>query len=629
MKPDAVRRIHRMPFGAEPDAGGGTRFRLWAPDAGAVEVVLSGSDGPERTVPLTPVEDGWYECNVPTAVPGDRYRFRIDGKQEVPDPASRFQPEGVHGPSRVESPTDFAWTDGNWAGRPFEETVLYEVHVGTFSGEGTFAGVRSRLDHLAGLGVNALELMPIAAFPGKRNWGYDGVLPYSPAAAYGAPEDLKRLVQEAHARGISVFLDVVYNHFGPEGNYLHLYASSFFDETHQTPWGAGLNFNGPRSETVREYFIHNALYWLEEFHLDGLRLDAVHAIPDPERAGFLHQLARRVAEGPGARRPVHLVLENNRNQASLLRPPGDGPGTSADAQWNDDFHHAAHVLLTGERGGYYIDFADDPARCLRRCLREGFAWQGEPSRFHDDRPRGEPSGLLPPSRFVNFLQNHDQIGNRAFGERLVSLAPESRLRFSEAVLLLAPFPPLLFMGEEWGARSPFLFFCDFGPDLAPQVAEGRRREFARFEAFSDPATRERIPDPNDPATFQRSVLDWSEADRSPHRDTLDRHRRLLDLRKRELLPRLIGAPGGSAEEMDLDGGAFRVTWRLGDGSRLTLLANPDESPVSDVPPVAGRCLLAEPSGADSRIRIGRLPPWSAAWYLEPAPVSGGSEPDSR
>lgn len=624
---------HPMPFGAELTDDGAVRFRLWAPDAERVALELDGNTAPAHLVDLAAVGDGWFERVTDLAGPGSRYRFRLTAahlaaSQPVPDPAARFQPDGVHAASEVIDPAAYAWSDGElqWRGRDWETAVFYELHVGTFSPEGTFAGAARRLHHLAELGVTAVELMPVAAFPGARGWGYDGVFQFAPFAGYGRPEDLKALVEQAHALGLMVFLDVVYNHFGPEGNYLHLYAEQFFTERHHTPWGAGLNFDGPHSRPVRDFFIHNARYWLEEFRFDGLRLDAVHAIADDSQPHILTELAEAVAAGLGSRRQVHLVLENDANAARYLERRADRRPHWYVAQWNDDFHHAAHVLLTGQRDGYYADYGAQPTVWLARTLAEGFGYQGERSHFRNDAPRGTPSAQLPPTAFVNFLQNHDQAGNRAFGERLHQLTSERALRAATAVLLLAPSPPLLFMGQPEGADSPFLFFCDFGEDLAAAVTAGRRREFARFEAFADPAAQAAIPDPNDAHTCQRSRLDWSAWDRPAHRRWLDFHRHLLRLRAGAIVPRLAGMDGHAGGfELLADGpddAGLVVRWRLGDGSLLTLLANLGETECSlaglrdvptDVPP--GRTLHVEPADAAGAIANRRLPPWTAAWYL--------------
>jgi maltooligosyltrehalose trehalohydrolase len=600
-----------MPFGAEVREHG-VRFRLWAPAAERVELRLTSPRGAgERVHSLMDSGDGWWTIETDAARAGSLYSYLVDG-QTVPDPASRYQPDDVHGPSQAIDPLEYKWSDGDWQGRPWEEAVLYELHVGAFTEQGDFEAARGRLADLASVGITAVELMPLADFPGRHNWGYDGVLPFAPDASYGRPEELKRLVEEAHRRGMMVLLDVVYNHFGPEGNYLHLYAPTFFHPSRRTPWGNAINFDGPDNRVVREFFIHNALYWLEEYHLDGLRLDAVHAIADDSSPSFLEELSRRVREGPGAQREIHLVLENHDNEAHLLDRNLDAAYT---AQWNDDVHHAMHCLLTGEAGGYYADYVSEPARLLARGLAEGFIFQGQYSTYGGG-PRGEPSAHLPPVACVDFLQNHDQIGNRAFGERLTGLVEERALDVALTVLLLAPAPPMLFMGEEFACRRPFLFFCDFGPGLARAVTEGRRREFARFPEFADPATRERIPDPGDPLTFERSKLDWNEArsDRGRRRRRLCE--RLLALRRREIVPRLPNAPGGAARHEALDDRSIRVRWTLGDGARWTLLARlgPGAGPGVERP--KGRCLVT--TGACREEDESTLQPgaWSATWYLE-------------
>jgi len=367
-----------MPFGAELTATGEVRFRLWAPAARRVELVLCDADGAAvHSAQMDTLPQGWFSLATGTAGAGSLYRYCIDGSHEVPDPASRCNPAGVHGPSEVIDPTQYAWDDSAWRAPPWHEAVLYELHVGTFNTPGTFAAVAARLAHLRRLGVTAIELMPVAAFPGTRNWGYDGVLPYAPQASYGRPEDLKSLIAAAHRHGLAVILDVVYNHFGPEGNYLHLYAPQFFATRHQTPWGDAINFDGAHSRTVRDFFIHNAIYWLEEYHLDGLRLDAVHAIHDDSHPHIIRELARAVRTGPGNERTIYLTLENLHNAASLLGP--EGAVDTCDAQWNDDVHHCLHVLLTGEREEYYADYGEAPGALLCRALAEGFAYQGERS----------------------------------------------------------------------------------------------------------------------------------------------------------------------------------------------------------------------------------------------------------
>jgi maltooligosyltrehalose trehalohydrolase len=595
-----IRRGHDMPFGAAPLGDGRWRFRLWAPSAAHVELLLDGRHG----IAMTQEDGGWFAAAHP-ACAGMRYAYRIEGDKVVPDPASRMQADDVHGPSILVDPRAFVWDDTQWHGRPWEEAVFYELHVGAFSEEGSFAAVEAHLDALAALGVTAIELMPVADFPGAHNWGYDGVLPFAPDRRYGQPDDLKRLIIAAHRRGLMVFMDVVHNHFGPEGNYLHVFAPPFFTERHRTPWGAAINFDGQASPTVRDFFIHNALYWIEEYHVDGLRLDAVHAIVDSSSPDFIEELGCRVAERCAGRQ-VHLVLENDNNAAHYL----NGGARRYRAQWNDDFHHAMHVLLTGEEEGYYGDFAEMPVSLLARVLAEGFAFQGERSAYRAAR-RGEPSAHLPVTAFVDFLQNHDQIGNRAFGERLSALAPAHALRAATALLLLIPHVPLLFMGQEWGSRRLFPFFCDFGPDLAPKVREGRRAEFARFAAFRDEAVREQIPDPGAESTFLQAKLDWGERDTAIGRDWLELHRTLLGLRRR-LVPLLNGVSGREARSAVFSERGLAARWVLADGTVLLLAANLGTEPVADVMLPALVPFFATPDPfAENEV----LMPWSVVFYL--------------
>ncbi len=606
-----MKRLHRMPFGPQALDDGRTCFRLWAPSAPQVELMLDG-----RPLPMRALADGWHEAAA-VAAPGARYAFRIDGGLVVPDPASRSNPDDVHGASALTDPQAFDWPDAGWSGRPWHEAVLYELHIGCFTPEGTFAAAIGRLDALVALGVTAIELMPLAAFPGRRGWGYDGVLLFAPDARYGTPEALKRLVTAAHARGLMVLLDVVYNHFGPDGNYLHAYARPFFDEAVHTPWGAAINFDGHGSRTVRDFFIHNALYWLQEFHLDGLRVDAVHAMHDRSARHFVDELAQAVQAGPGRQRQVHLVLENEANQAARLRRAADGAPLLATAQWNDDLHHALHVLATGETDGYYADYAAAPLRLFGRALAEGFAYQGEASALRDGRPHGTVSTGLPPLAFVNFAQNHDQVGNRAFGERLHGLAAAAgrgdRLHALMACLLLSPAPPMLFMGEEYAASTPFLYFCDFSGELAQAVTAGRRREFGRFARFADPAVRNLIPDPNAESSFRRSVLDWAERDRGVHAGWLAFVTRLLAVRRRSLWPCLSRAGSG---QFRLSGaGLLQLRWPLAERGALHLLANLDDAPAQALAPPEGVLLYdshLEPVADTARA------PWSVRVSLVPA-----------
>jgi malto-oligosyltrehalose trehalohydrolase len=605
-----MKRGHDMPFGSAPVTNG-ICFQLWAPAAATVELQLECASE-WRLIPLAATGDGWFGLRTDEARPGSRYRYRIDGRVEVPDPASRHQPDDVHGPSEVVDPLAYDWQDGAWHGRPWHEAVLYELHVGAFTPSGTFRDAAQRLPYLRDLGITAVELMPVADFAGARNWGYDGVLPFAPEQCYGRPDDLKHLVDAAHRLGLMVLLDVVYNHFGPEGNYLHVYAPDFFSQRHQTPWGAAINFDGPGSRIVRDFFIHNALYWLEEFHFDGLRLDAVHAILDDSHPHILTELAEAVRRGPGRMRHLHLVLENDDNAARYLAREANGTVRWYDAQWNDDVHHALHVLLTGERDGYYADYLDQPERCLGRALTEGFSYQGERSAYRG-RPRGERSRDLPATAFVAFLQNHDQVGNRAFGERLTVLAAPEALRAALALLLLAPSIPMLFMGEEFGCTCPFPFFCDFTGELAHAVTKGRRSEFASFARSWEAQRIETIPDPNARSTFAMAVLDWTSLNEPEHAAWHAFVRDLLAVRHREIVPRLPGLTSGKFTVIGR--GALQLEWSC-DAGRVAAVANLASETLAAQIPFAGAPIYVCPDGATNEIRNGRLPAWSAAWSLE-------------
>ena len=610
-----MKRRHNMPFGAEHREDGSVRFRLWAPAARQVQLCLAASNDVTR-LPLERCDHGWFELVTDAAKPGMRYRFRIDGGQEIPDAASRFQPEDVHGPSEVIDPTTFEWKGDTWRGRRWEEAVIYELHVGAFTTAGTFSAVGERLDYLEDLGITAIELMPVADFPGQRNWGYDGVFPFAPDSTYGRPEDLKALVQSAHDRGLMVLLDVVYNHFGPEGNYLNSYAPQFFTDRHKTPWGNAINFDGTESQVVRDFFIQNALYWLIEYQFDGLRLDAVHAIIDDSTPHFLRELADAVRSSVESDRYVHLILENDLNQACYLQRTKRCEIQGYNAQWNDDIHHALHVLITGERDGYYSDYSERPLDQLGRCLVEGFAYQGEQSLFRNRQARGERTAGLPPSAFVSFLQNHDQIGNRAFGERIATIADPQAVRVAMAILLLAPSPPLLFMGEEFGAETPFLFFCDFEKGLAEAVAAGRRNEFARFARFNDPAARAGIPDPNAATTFEASRLDWDDLAQPRHRDWLRFYRRLLKLRCQHIVRHISDACAIKAfYEVHGDHGLI-AHWDFPDGSKLALLANLSSASLTGFAVPASQVIYTSEGVNTDALRQGTLPAWSVAWFLE-------------
>ncbi|WP_397453528.1 malto-oligosyltrehalose trehalohydrolase [Pseudomonas sp. NA-150] len=569
-----------------------TRFALWAPDAYYVSVELE--DGP--SLAMLPQNNGWFVLELRCPV-GSRYRFNIDDERQVPDPASRAQAGDVHAPSVVVDQA-YHWEHPAWLGRPWHEAVIYELHVGLLGG---YAEVEKHLSRLAQIGITAIELMPLAQFPGERNWGYDGVYPYAPQASYGSPEQLKHLIDTAHGHGLMVILDVVYNHFGPDGNYLGVYAKDFFREDLHTPWGAAIDF---RRQEVRDFFIDNALMWLLEYRFDGLRLDAVHAINDPT---FLQEFAHRVRQQITPSRHVWLNLENELNQASLLQQ-------GFDAQWNDDGHNALHVLLTGEHDAYYADFAHEPTHKLARCLSQGFVYQGESNRH--GHSRGQPSGHLPPSAFVLFLQNHDQIGNRAFGERLSQLCPAPALRAATTLLLLSPMIPLLFMGDEWAASEPFLFFTSHHGELADAVREGRRGEFADFPAFADEAQRQRIPDPNAQSTFDASRPSFAalslDTDKGlDHQQWQALYQQLLDLRHQHIVPRLPDTWALGSQV--LAEGAVTARWRMGDGSILRIDLNLGAQPVNiDADPLPSEHIIfASPSDAAELSRRGTLNPYTA------------------
>ncbi|APC14347.1 malto-oligosyltrehalose trehalohydrolase [Pseudomonas frederiksbergensis] len=581
-----LRTLETWPHGAVMLDAEHTRFALWAPDAFYVSVELE--DG--QSLPMLPQADGWFviETHCPA---GTRYRYNIDGERNVPDPASRAQAGSLTSPSVVVDPHAYRWQHCFWQGRPWHEAVIYELHVGVLGG---FVEVEKHLPRLAELGVTAIELMPLAQFPGERNWGYDGVLPYAPQSSYGTPEALKHLIDTAHGLGVAVIIDVVYNHFGPDGNDLNHYAKGFFREDLHTPWGAAIDF---RRREVRDFFIDNALMWLLEYRFDGLRLDAVHAIEDPD---FLQELAARIRQHIDPPRHVWLTVENERNQASLLEQ-------GFDAQWNDDGHNALHVLLTGETEAYYADFAEHPTEQLARCLSQGFAYQGHTHRH--GHARGERSGHLPPSAFVLFLQNHDQIGNRAFGERLHQLTKPQALHAATVLLLLSPMIPLLFMGDEYAADQPFLFFTNHHGELAERVREGRRNEFAAFSAFADPHTREQIPDPNASHTFTASCPTLTSSEPITQQATLKLYRQLLLIRHREITPRLPGAHALGATVLAT--GAVSARWQLGDGSLLCIDLNLNAKPVPHSPHPHTRLLFEYPQQSFEHLQQGTLAPYCA------------------
>ena len=504
-------------LGATLLGDGQYEFYVWAPFAQQVDVVFA-----DRSVPMARDARGYHRVTVAGVAPGTRYRYRLDGEKERPDPVSRFQPDGVHGPSAVTDPGAFRWSDAEWQGLPMERFVIYELHIGTFTPEGTFDAVIPHLDTLRELGVTAIEIMPVAQYPGDRGWGYDGVQLYAVQNSYGGPEGLMRLVDACHTRGLAAILDVVYNHFGPEGNYLWDYAP-YFTERYTTPWGAAVNFDGPQSDEVRRFFLGNALQWLEDFHLDGLRLDAIDAIKDASAYPFLRELADvSHARAREIGRPFHLIAESDLNDAKVIRPP-EQCGYGMDAQWSDDFHHALHVLLTGERRGYYADFAT--ADDLAQAFRESFVYNGK---YSTHRQRRHGNRALPTEgwRFVVCSQNHDQVGNRATGDRLSHIVPYEGAKLAAAAVLLSPFVPLLFMGEEYGEPQPFQYFTSHGDEvLIAAVREGRRAEFASF------SWEGAVPDPDDPATFQRSKLTHRAHEDGTHGTLWRYYQELLRLRR--------------------------------------------------------------------------------------------------
>jgi maltooligosyltrehalose trehalohydrolase len=536
-----------------------TVFELWAPGHTGVELVLE-----DRRVAMTSVAaaggtGGWWRADVEGAGPGTRYRYAVDGGPPRPDPRSRWQPDGIDGPSAVVDHASFAWTDEAWHGAPLASSVLYELHVGTFSPEATFDGAIAHLDHLVDVGVTAIEVLPVAEFGGARGWGYDGVLLWAPHHAYGGPDGLKRLVDAAHARGLAVVLDVVYNHLGPAGNYLGEFGP-YFTDRYATPWGSAVNVDGSGSDGVRRFIIDNACAWLDDYHIDGLRLDAVHAIIDQSALHVLEEMAEQVgALSDHLGRTKWLIAESDRNDPRLVASPEAG-GFGLDATWSDDFHHALHAALSGDLQGYYVDYGS--LEVLGRTLRQVYAYGRDYSPFRD-RHHGRPVEGLPGTRFLGYAQNHDQIGNRAVGERFAALLSVGRLKIAAALVLTAPFVPMLFQGEEWAASTPWLYFTDHrDADLGHAVSEGRRREFGAFGWAP-----EDVPDPQDIDSWRRSVLDWSEVHEGVHAELLDWHRQLLRLRRR--LPDLAG---GRLDDIDVEGSEDQQWLRMKRGG-VTVAAN--------------------------------------------------------
>jgi maltooligosyltrehalose trehalohydrolase len=597
-----IGREQEMKFGTQITANG-VRFRLWAPEAKSLSVKIEERD---LTVVMHALPRGWFETEITGVVAGDRYRFVLDDGTKVPDPASRFQPEDVHGPSEIVDPRAYRWADLGWRGRPWEEAVIYELHVGTFTREGTFEAAIDKLDHLAALGVTAIELMPIADFHGRYNWGYDGALLFAPDATYGRPDDLKAFIDAAHASNLMVILDVVYNHFGPTGNYLSIYAP-VMTEKHHTPWGPAVNYDDEGSHMIRDFVMANARYWLNEYHFDGLRFDAVHAIDDSGPKHMLQDLAEQVRAATDGRH-IHLIAENELNQANWLTRRPDGTPGLYTAQWSDDIHHALHVYATGETFSYYARHAGR-IDLLGRALAEGLAFQGEITDARG-RTKGEPSAFLPATAFIAYIQTHDQIGNRPFGERIAELASRQAIRAIAAIYLLSPHIPMLFMGEEWGTTRPFLYFSDVGEELAASIREGRQKEMENIPELA--RGDESPPDPMAEESFAASKLDWAAAETDEGRDMFAFYQRLLEIRRTQIAPRLVGISGNSGSYEVIGPRALRVSWQLGDGATLAMISNLSGEPLGNVDVWAEDHLWLEGFATGNT-----LEPWSVVFRLTP------------
>ncbi len=598
-------------FGPRLLEGGkaGVEFFLWAPAAKKVDVFVTLQTGSAFTVEAIAKPEGWWSASVARARIGDCYQFVIDGLA-VPDPASRFNPEGPHGASQIVDPKSFEWTDAQWIGRPWHETVLYEMHIGTFTEEGSYRAASAELPRLAELGVTAIQVMPLSDFPGKFGWGYDGVLHFAPHASYGTPDELKSFIDHAHSLGLMVFMDVVYNHFGPDGNYLPSYAPFFFSEKHEGPWGRAINFDGERSETVRQFFIENAIYWIDQYHVDGLRFDAVHAIYDDSRQHMIRAIARQVrARFKG--RHVHLVTEDDHNTPGVIDARAATSVDAIDGQWAGDFHHLMHVLLTGETAGYYAEYTHEPMKQLLRVLTRGVAWRGDPA-----TKREAASDEMPLNGVVNFLQNHDQTGNRAFGERMSQLvarahpdAGDGPIRLATALLMLAPHTPMLFMGQEWNASTPFMYFANWSGDLGKAVTEGRKKEFAHFMS----AAGADLPDPCAESTFTASMLDRSESSLAGGMQWRTFFEELLELRKAQLWPALSHLRiGGHNGELVGKRGVV-VRWRFDDGRVLQAALNFDDAKLKLAGDNPEGSLMYAIGNESDKSRSNILGPWSGQW----------------
>jgi maltooligosyltrehalose trehalohydrolase len=599
--PESERARRRLPVGAEVQLSGGAHFRVWAPRCQRVEVVCEA--GP--TAALAAEAGGYFAGIVPQAGPGTLYRLRLDGGDAYPDPASRFQPQGPHGPSQVVDPAAFAWTDDGWPGVSRKGQVLYEMHVGTFTREGSWDAARAVLPELAQLGITVLEVMPVAEFPGRFGWGYDGVDLFAPYHGYGTPDDIRRFVDRAHALGLGVILDVVYNHLGPDGCYLKHFSEDYVTAKYQTDWGEAINFDGENAGPVREFYLANAGYWIDEYHFDGLRLDATQNIYDESADHILAALARRVRAAAGGRATL-LVNENEPQHVRLVRPVSQG-GYGLDALWNDDFHHSAMVALTGRNEAYYTDYLGRPQEFIA-AAKHGYLYQGQWYRWQKQR-RGTPTFGLPPETFVNFLQNHDQLANSADGRRVQALTSPGRLRAMTALLLLGPGTPMLFQGQEFAASSPFLYFADHKPELAEQVARGRAEFLRQFPSLACPAMQERLPDPGDHATFERCKLDQDE--RRRHAEAYALHRDLLRLRRQD--PVFAAQRPGGVDGAVLGAQAFVLRiFGTGGDDRLLLVNLGRDLPLAPAP----EPLLAPPMNKA----------WEVRWSSEDPRYGGQGAP---
>jgi maltooligosyltrehalose trehalohydrolase len=593
------RQARRLPIGAEV-LDRGVHFRVWAPAQSKVEVVLEAGDA----FPLNAENDGYFSASISAATTGTRYRIRFDGSPDLyPDPASRFQPEGPHGPSQVVDPSDFGWTDEAWRGCSAEGQVVYEMHVGTFTPEGTWAAAIDKLAGLAELGVTILEVMPVADFPGRFGWGYDGVNMFAPTRLYGEPDDFRRFVDRAHALGIGVILDVVYNHVGPDGNHLKAFAPAYFTDRYKNEWGEALNFDGADAGPVREFFLANAGYWIDEFHMDGLRLDATQQIFDASPTHILTEIGQHCRSVAGSRR-VYFVAENEPQQVKLVKPTDQG-GYGLDALWNDDFHHSALVALTGRNEAYYTDYLGT-AQEFVSAAKWGYLYQGQRYTWQKKR-RGTPSFGLPPSAFVNFIENHDQVANTARGLRVHRVTTPGKLRAMTAFMILMPGTPMLFQGQEFGSSSPFFYFADHNPELAKLVRQGRAEFLSQFPSIAQPEVQAGLPDPADSRTFERSKLSWDQADE----ELLALHRDLFKLRREE--PAFAVRRKGQMDGAVLGEHAFVLRYFEETGGDRLLLVNLGRD--LNLTP-APEPLLAPPEGQR----------WEMLWSSEDPRYGGGGMP---